>query len=156
MGRLIPRKGFHVLFKALPAVIKEIPDAHLTIIGSGAHYDELVRLAHELRIETFVDILTDIKDKTDYWRKASLFVLAARKDGPNIEGFGIVTLEAASYCLPVVVSRSGGAPEAVIDGVTGLIVPPDDPTALAKAILFILNDSARAARSGRGWSQVCC
>jgi len=148
VGRLIPRKGFDVLLNALPAVIKEIPNAHLTIIGSGAYYDELVRLAHELRIESFVNILTDIEDKTDYWRKASLFVLAAREDGPNIEGFGIVTLEAASYCLPVVVSRSGGAPEAVIDGVTGLIVPPNNPAALAKAILFILNDPARAQKMG--------
>ena len=148
VGRLVPRKGFDVLLNALPAVIKEIPNAHLTIIGSGAYYDELVRLAHELRIETFVDILTDIEDKAEYWRKASLFVLAAREDGPNIEGFGIVTLEAAAEGLPVVVCRSGGAPEAVIDNVTGLIVPPDDPSALAKAILFILNDPARAARMG--------
>jgi len=148
VGRLVPRKGFDVLLKAMPAVIKEIPDAHLTIIGSGAYYDELVRLAHELRIETFVDILTDIEDKAEYWRKASLFVLAAREDGPNIEGFGIVTLEAAAEGLPVVVCRSGGAPEAVIDNVTGLIVPPDDPSALAKAILFILNDPARAAQMG--------
>jgi len=148
VGRLVPRKGFDVLLRAFPAVIKEIPNAHLTIIGRGKYYDELVRLAHELRIETFIDILTDVEDKTKYWSKASLFVLAARQDGPNIEGFGIVTLEAASYGLPVVVSRSGGAPEAVIDNVTGLIVPPNDPDALAKAIVSILNDPARASRMG--------
>jgi phosphatidylinositol alpha-1,6-mannosyltransferase len=148
VGRLVPRKGFDVLLKALPVVIKKNPTAHLTIIGNGAYYDELVRLAHELRIETFVDILTDIEDKTKYWRRAALFVLAAREDGPNIEGFGIVTLEAAMQYLPVVVSSSGGAPEAVINGLTGLIVPPNDPAALAEAILFILNDPAKAQKMG--------
>lgn len=148
VGRLVPRKGFDVLIKAMPAVIKITPDAHLTIIGRGEYYDELVRLAHELRVEAFVDILTDIEDKTEYWHKASLFVLAAREDGSDIEGFGIVTLEASSMGLPVVVGRSGGAPEAVIDGVTGLIVAPNDPTALAKAIIFIMTNEARAQRMG--------
>jgi Glycosyltransferase len=144
----VPRKGFDVLLKALPSVIKEIPDLHLTIIGNGEYYDELVRLSHELRVETFVDILTDVEDKTEYWRKASLFVLAAREDGPNIEGFGIVTLEAASFGLPVVVCRSGGAPEAVLDNVTGLIVPPNDPTALSAAIVSILNNPDRTKKMG--------
>lgn len=150
IGRLVPRKGFDVLIKAMPLVLKEIPDAHLKIIGRGDYYEELIRLSHELRVENFVDILTEVDDATKQHEidAAALFVLAAREDGPNIEGFGIVTLEAASHALPVVVTMSGGAPEAVIDGVTGLIVPPNDAPALAKAILFILGDKTRAKRMG--------
>jgi phosphatidylinositol alpha-1,6-mannosyltransferase len=131
-------------------VLKDIPDAHITIIGCGAYYDELIRLSYELRVEKFVNILTVIDDasKHSHLHSASLFVLAAREDGANIEGFGIVTLEASDAGLPVVVCRSGGAPEAVVDGVTGLIVPSDDPTALSEAILCILKDPSRAARMG--------
>jgi len=150
IGRLIPRKGFDTLIQAMPAIIKEIPDARLTIIGRGDYYDELIRLAHELRVETFVDILTDVDDKKkgEYLAMSALFALAARKVGDDIEGFGIVTLEASAAGLPVVVTNSGGSAEPVVDNVTGIIAPSNDPATLAAIIMRLLKNKDEAAKLG--------
>ncbi len=150
IGRLVPRKGFDTLIKAMPRIITEVPNAHLTIIGRGDRYDELVSLAHEFRVETFVKILTDTDDATrsKYLSGSSVFVLAARQTGNDVEGFGIVTLEASAAGLPVVVGNSGGASEPVVHGVTGIVVAPNDPIVLSEAIIRLLNDPAEAAAMG--------
>ena len=150
VGRLVPRKGFDTLIQAMPAIIKEIPDARLTIIGRGDYYDELIRLAHELRVETFVDILTDVDDKKkgEYLAMSALFALAARQVGDDIEGFGVVTLEASAAGLPVVVTNSGGSAEPVVDNVTGIIAPSDDPATLAAIIMRLLKNKDEAAKLG--------
>lgn len=150
IGRLVPRKGFDTLIKAMPSVIKEIPNAHLTIIGRGAYYDELIRLAHELRVEKFVEILTDLDDaaKNLVLQKASLFALAARQIGNDVEGFGMVTLEASANGLPVVVVSSGGAAEPVVSGVTGLVLPTDDLVALSQTLVELLKNKDQAQKMG--------
>ncbi len=150
IGRLIPRKGFDTLIEAMPAIIKEVPDAHLRIIGRGSYYDELLRLAHEFHVEKFVDILTDVNDekKLEYLSAAALFALAARKVGDDVEGFGIVTLEASAAGLPVVVTNSGGSAEPVVDNATGVIAPADDPATLAAIIVRLLKDKNVAAKLG--------
>jgi len=150
IGRLVPRKGFDTLIKAMPMIIKEVPDAHLQIIGRGAYYDELVRLAHELRVEKFVDILTDVSDKEKIQRlsAASLFALAARKVGNDIEGFGIVTLEASAAGVPVVVTSSGGSAEPIVDNATGIIAPSDDLKTLSAAIIRLLKNKDQAQKMG--------
>src|SRR5512133_1343790 len=157
IGRLVPRKGFDTLIKSMPLILKEIPDAHLRIIGHGQYYDELDRLAHELRVEKFVEILTEVDDraKQEYLRSSALFALAARKDGDDIEGFGIVTLEAAAAGLPVVVTSSGGSAEPVVNGVTGVVVPSDDIETLSSAIIRMLQNKDAAAQMGKaGWEYV--
>jgi len=150
IGRLIPRKGFDTLIEAMPMILKEVPDAHLRIIGRGSYYDELVRLAHEFHVEKFVDILTDVNDekKTAYLASSALFALAARKVGDDIEGFGIVTLEASAAGLPVVVTSSGGSAEPVVDKVTGIIATADDPATLSEIIVRLLKDKHEAAKLG--------
>jgi len=150
IGRLIPRKGFDTLIKTMPLILKAIPAAHLQIIGNGPYYEELIRLAHELHVEKFVDVLTDVTDekKTEYLAASALFALAARKDGNDIEGFGIVTLEASAAGLPVVVTNSGGAAEPVVSGVTGVVAPCDDIETLAATIISLLNDPEGAKKMG--------
>jgi phosphatidylinositol alpha-1,6-mannosyltransferase len=150
IGRLIPRKGFDTLIKAMPAIIKDVPDANLRIIGRGAYYDELIRLAHELHVERFVEILTDVDDakKRQYLASSALFALAARKVGDDIEGFGIVTLEASAAGLPVVVTSSGGSAEPVVDNVTGVIAPADDLATLSAIIIKLLKDKNEAEKLG--------
>ncbi len=145
IGRLIERKGFDTLIKAMPAVIKEIPDVHLKIVGHGGYYDELVRLAHEERIEKFVEILTDVSDVNDELARSAIFVLAAKQVGSDIEGFGIVTLEASAVGLPVIVTNSGGAAEPVVDGVTGFVVNTDN---IAGTIIRLLKNPVEAAKLG--------
>ncbi len=150
VGRLVPRKGFDTLIKAMPAVIKQFPNTHLTIVGSGSYFEELDRLAHELRVENFVDILTNIDDatKNELYDQASVFVLPARAEGTDVEGFGIVTLEASAHGLPVIVGNSGGAGEAVKDGITGLLVDPLDTSGLAQKIITLLTNRETAEKMG--------
>ncbi len=150
IGRLVPRKGFDTLIKAMPAVIKEVPGAAAKIIGRGDYYDELVRLAHELRVEIFVELVTNASDddKTKALSEAEVFVLAARETGFDVEGFGIAALEASAMGLPVIAGRSGGAPETVVNGVTGIIIEPDDPKSLADALIRLLKNPEEARKMG--------
>jgi phosphatidylinositol alpha-1,6-mannosyltransferase len=92
------------------------------------------------------------------YRRADIFVMPAReeKENASMEGFGIVYLEASACALPVVAGRSGGVVEAVQDGVTGILVEPDDPRALAKVLQTLLNDPAlrqRLGENGRAFVQ---
>jgi phosphatidyl-myo-inositol dimannoside synthase len=150
IGRLIPRKGFDTLIRAMPTIIKEVPEARAKIIGRGAYLEELDRLAHELRVETFVDIVTDADDvaKEKALSEAAVFALPARQEGHDIEGFGIVVLEASAAGLSVIVGRSGGAPETVVDGVTGIVILPDSSEELAKAAIGLLKDPRAAKKMG--------
>jgi phosphatidyl-myo-inositol dimannoside synthase len=150
VGRLVERKGFDTMIKAMPAILKEVPDARYTIIGNGPYYDELVRFAHELRVENFVQIRTDIDDAGKYrlLREASIFALPAKQVGNDVEGFGIAAIEAASIGLAVAVGRSGGATETVVDGVTGIVVEPDAPSFLAEAIIRLLKDPTLREKMG--------
>ena len=145
IGRLVPRKGFDTLIKAMPLILKEVPEAHLKIIGRGDYYEELVRLTHELRVEKFVDILNSVDDIASYLNEASVFALAARQEGADVEGFGIVTLEASAAGLPVIVTNSGGAAEPVVDGVTGFVVKVED---IASTIIKLLKDKSLAEKIG--------
>ncbi len=134
------------------------------IAGDGPQRAALGRLARNLGVEHAVSFLGDVSHNAssgvipnlpELYRQATIFVLPTRVDretGP--EGFGIVYLEASASGLPVVAARSGGAAEAMIENETGLLVPPDDPPALTKAILRLLNDSGmrdRMGRAGRRW-----
>jgi phosphatidylinositol alpha-1,6-mannosyltransferase len=80
---------------------------------------------------------------------ADLFVMPAREDPPDVEGFGLVFLEANACGTPVIGARTGGIPDAIRDGDTGLLVPPTDPDALAEAIRRVLTQPDLAASLGR-------
>ncbi len=103
----------------------------------------------------FMDEVSD-SDLPETYRRAAVFVMPTRQDyhDGSVEGFGIVYLEASASGLPVVAARSGGAAEAVLENETGLLVPPDDPPALTKALTYLLDDPAlrqRMGRAGRLW-----
>lgn len=150
VGRLIPRKGFDTLIRAFPAVMKETPEARVKIIGRGDYFEELDRIAHEFRVENFVEIITDADDdaKRKHLSEAEVFTLPARKVGDDVEGFGIAILEASAAGLPVVVGRSGGAPETIVNGVTGILVEPDDSDGLARTLIRLLKNPEEAKKMG--------
>lgn len=159
-GRLIRRKGFDTLLRAFAALPRSLPPPALVIAGDGPDRGRLEALARGLGVPArFLGRVAD-DDLPALYSAADVFVLAAREE-PNgdVEGFGLVLLEAAACGTPAVACRSGGVPDAVDDGVTGLLVPPDDPAALAGALSRVLSDGelrrwlscgarARAARSG--------
>jgi glycosyltransferase involved in cell wall biosynthesis len=134
-GRLTEQKGFDVALRALPAIRERHPDAVLLVLGDGPLRG---RLAADGAF--FPGKAGDV---AAWLRRAELFLHPARW-----EGFGLVVLEAMLAARPVVASQVSALPELVADGETGLLVPPDDPKALAAAVVRLLDDPQFAARLG--------
>lgn len=158
VGRLMPRKGVDTVLRALPALLPEFANLHYIVAGDGPDRLRLERLARELRVSHAVEFLGWISDEElpDLYRRAHVFVMPTREEPEqaSIEGFGIVFLEASASGLPVVAGRSGGAVEAVRDGETGLLVPPNDPGVLAQALLRLLRHPElrrQMGTTGRQW-----
>ena len=158
VARLVPRKGIDTVLRALPPMLERFPQLQYWIVGDGPARKSLARLAWELGVEQAVQFKISVSDTElpEVYQRAAIFVMPTRADylAFSVEGFGIVYLEASASGLPVVAARSGGATEAVIDNETGLLVPPDDPSALAEALTCLLNDAAmrqRMGHAGRRW-----
>jgi len=137
--RLEPQKGVDVAIRALA----DIPDAHLVVLGEGPQRAELERLANDR-----VHLLGRVPDVAAWLRRADVLVHPARW-----EGFGLALLEAMLASLPVVATRVSAIPEIVVDGKTGLLVPPDDASALAAAVNRVLADPAVYGERGRARAQ---
>lgn len=141
VGRLVPRKGVDMAIRALPAVVRQIPNVHFLVVGDGEYRLKLSQLAHETKMEshiTFVGKVSDT-DLLNYLRLCDVFIMPNRTmpDG-DTEGFGLVFREANACRKPVIGGRAGGAVEAIIDGQTGLLVNGEDVDEISKAIVKIL------------------
>jgi glycosyltransferase involved in cell wall biosynthesis len=146
VGRLELEKGHPTLLEAWPLVLAEVPLAYLLVVGEGSRMDALRQIAREQGIERHV-IFTGRRD--DIPAVTAAFDVAVLPSYREAQGLTI--LEAMALSRPVVASRVGGIPEMVEDGVTGLLVPPHDPRALAAAIVRLLTDHPLAdmvARAG--------
>jgi phosphatidylinositol alpha-1,6-mannosyltransferase len=158
VGRLVHRKGQDVLIEAMPHLLKEIPDAHLVLIGEGPYRGYLETRVKNLGIDskvTFIGRITYV-ELPRYICLGEVFVMPSRSRlaGLEVEGLGIVYLEASACGLPVIAGNSGGAPDAVVQGVTGLVVNGKDQHAVATSIATLLNDQEKAremGRRGREW-----
>jgi len=143
VGRLAYLKGFHILLKALPSVIRREPSVHLAIAGSGYLGPYLRYLARSLDIEDHVSFLGHIPNEelTRLYLSSDIFV------SPSLaEAFGIVILEAMAAGLPIVAAETGGIPEIITHGVSGLLVERGSPSALASALLELI-ESPRLAKT---------
>ena len=158
VGRLVHRKGQDKLIESMPAVLKRIPNAHLVLVGEGPYLQHLEKLTDKLSLRNHVTfagrILYDELPK--YLSAADLFAMPSRSRffGLEVEGLGIVYLEASACGIPVVAGKSGGAPDAVIEGVTGLCVDGTNADQIASAVIEICSDAARASHmgaAGRNW-----
>jgi glycosyltransferase involved in cell wall biosynthesis len=148
VGRLTPWKGHRTLLRAWPEVTARVPDAHLLIVGEVAFWDdsyadELRALADELGVSGSITWAGFRDDVPDLLRLVDLLVLAS-KDEP----FGRVVIEGMAAGLPVVATKSGGVPEIVVEGQTGLLVPPEQPLPMADAIAQMLADPSLAEAMG--------
>lgn len=158
LSRLVPRKGQDMLIRALPTIRERVDGAALVIVGGGPYRETLHRLAREFGVSDHV-VFTDgvpSEELAAHHALADVFAMPCRTRGAglDVEGLGIVFLEASATGVPVVAGRSGGAPESVRDGETGLVVDGWDVGAVAAAVGDLLADPDRAAamgRAGRRW-----
>jgi phosphatidylinositol alpha-1,6-mannosyltransferase len=152
VSRLVRRKGQDVLIRAMPAIRRRVPDACLLLVGGGPDAARLRALAGDAAQDTVVlaDQVPD-DEVPAYHAAADVFAMPCRSrlGGLEVEGFGIVYLEAAASGRPCVAGRSGGAPEAVVDGETGLVVDGRHVGAVAEAVSALLADPGRAAAMGK-------
>jgi glycosyltransferase involved in cell wall biosynthesis len=144
IGRLIPIKGHLVLLRALAQARRRVPDIALDIAGRGPLEPALKSYVRELGLEDAVRFLGFVSPIEAAVEEAAIVVV------PSLgEGFGMVALETMERARPVIASAVGGLPEIVVDGETGLVVPPGDADALAEAMAALAGDLARAAEMGK-------
>ena len=148
VGNLIPYKGPDVLVKAMPRIIKEVPDTELVFVGSGRMRTELEKLSKKLTVEKYVKFAGFVEEglKPLYYKAADVFCLPSTM---STESFGIVNLEAMACGIPIVASKIGGIPDVVKDGENGLLVPPKDSEALADAIIYLLEKEDAREKMGK-------
>ena len=152
VGNVTERKGQDVVVRALPAILREQPRAHYVVVGLPTRGDELRKLARSLGVSERVHLLGRIASDrlTRLLNAAEVFVMTSRTTASgDVEGYGIAAVEAALCGLPSVVAGGSGLAEAVEDGHTGLVVPPEDPAATARAIVSLLGDDAARQEMGK-------
>ena len=144
VGRLVERKGHDYVIKALPEIIKEISDIHYLIVGDGVYRSELERLSEKLNVRDFITFAGFISDEElpEYYAMCDVFIMASReiKERGDVEGFGIVYLEANAMRKPVIAGKSGGVTDAVEDGVNGILVNPAEEKEIARVIIKLMKD----------------
>lgn len=160
VSRLVQRKGQDTLIRVWPRVVEEVPDARLVIVGSGPYAGHLGRMRRTSPVRAAVTLTGEVpvEELAGHDAMADVFAMPCRtrNGGLDVEGLGIVYLEASAAGVPVVAGDSGGAPETVHEGVSGLVVPGRDDDALVDALVGLLKDPARCVamgRAGREWME---
>ncbi|MEU5684440.1 alpha-(1-2)-phosphatidylinositol mannosyltransferase [Streptomyces venezuelae] len=158
VSRLVPRKGQDTLILAMPRILSAEPDAVLLIVGGGPYEKDLRRLAAETGVADSVRFTGAVpwSELPAHYGAGDVFAMPCRtrRGGLDVEGLGIVYLEASATGLPVVAGDSGGAPDAVLDGETGWVVRGGEPQDAADRIVALLADAelrSRMGERGRAW-----
>lgn len=158
VGRLVHRKGQDNLIQAMPEILKSIPSAHLLLVGEGPYREHLQKLVKEHKLDTSVSSIGRIqyKDLPMYLCAGDIFAMPSRSRlmGLEVEGLGIVYLEASACGLPVLAGNSGGAPDAVVQNKTGLVIDGTDNKQIATAAIELLTNvesSQKMGIAGRQW-----
>lgn len=138
VAALVPHKGQRYLIEATPLVMRDIPDTRVAIFGEGELREHLEHLVHEHHLEKHVLLPGFRSDILGCIKGLDLFVMSS-----VTEGLGTSLLDAMACARPIVATRTGGIPEVVEDGVTGVLVPPRDAPALARAIVALLSNAPR-------------
>ena len=150
VSRMVPRKGQDTLIRAWPEIKAQVSDAALLLVGDGPYAPRLRRLAQRLGVSDDVVFAGPVPwpELPGYYDAANVFAMPCRtrRAGLDVEGLGIVYLEASAAGLPVIAGDSGGAPDAILDGETGYVV--NDVPGVAARITELLCDPAKARVMG--------
>jgi len=153
VGGLVERKGHDMIIRSLPMICRRLPDVTYLIVGTGPFKERLSELASELGVRDriiFADRVSD-DELPDFYALCDVFAMPSRANLAfhDVEGFGLVFLEAGACAKPVIAGRSGGIEDAVVDGLTGLVVDPSDVQGIGQALIRLLTDSALRERLGQ-------
>jgi len=152
ISRLQERKGQDYVIRAMPLVLKDIPNTHYLIVGDGEERERLEKLVRDLSLEdkvTFVGFVSE-KELPYYYNLADVFILANRVTSTSdVEGFGMVFIEANACEKPVIGGKTGGAIDAIVEGKTGLFVNPTNEKDIANKIIYLLKNPDKATHMGK-------
>lgn len=150
IGRLVERKGIDTVLHSLPALVRDVPNLVYVIVGDGPDRARIEGLIAANGLASHVRLVgrVPMEELVPYYNLCDVFVMPARTDDNDVEGFGIVFVEASACGKPVVGARSGGVTDAVIENETGLLVEPNDVPALTVALRELLTDDAKAQDMG--------
>lgn len=152
VGRLVERKGFDMVIRALPEVRKQFPGIQYWCAGDGPDRERLRAMASDLEVQSHIRWLGEITEdaKAGLYQSADVFAMPNRivESEGSVEGFGIVFLEAAACALPVIAGDSGGSPDAVVHNQTGFIVSPMSQSEITGRLIELLGDGALRHRLG--------
>jgi phosphatidylinositol alpha-1,6-mannosyltransferase len=150
VARLVGRKGVDRVVRALAALQAPDPAPHLVVVGDGPERERLLALVGSLGLQQRVHFAGAVaSDELPRWYNlADAFVLPTRSARPDVEGFGIVYLEASACGKPVIGARGSGVEDAILDGETGLLIDPEQPESLPNAMRALLQDRTRASALG--------
>jgi glycosyltransferase involved in cell wall biosynthesis len=143
IGRMVWQKGFEYLIEAASNVIKEYPEARFLIVGEGPLKGKLKVKSEKLRVENkviFTGFQTDIKEILS---AIDILVIPSL-----LEGFPMITLEAMAMAKPIIATNIDGITEQITDGINGILIPPKDPSAMAQAIITLINNREKAKAMG--------
>lgn len=147
VSRFVPRKGIDVTIQAMARIQAE-QTIRYVVIGSGTDRGRLEDMAKKVGVDVLW-VSADDEQKWDWFFACDIFCMPSRETADDIEGFGIVYLEAAMAGKPAIAGRAGGATEAIVDGQTGILVDPTNVSEVVQAIRDLLTDSQRAERIGK-------
>lgn len=151
VGRLVERKGHDMVIKALPKIIQAIPNVIYLIVGNGPRKAHLEKLVNQNSLRDYVEFISNVDQNSlaALYQICDVFIMPSRQlANGDVEGFGIVYLEANMFGKPVIAGQSGGVPEAVVHGQTGILVNPTDIEQITQAAVKLLNNQAYAAKLG--------
>jgi len=158
VSRLMPRKGQDTLIDVWPAVLKQVPNAHLLIVGGGSYKQHLHKQMFDNGVHQSVTITGNVawSELPGFYAAGDVFAMPVRTRnfGFDVEGLGIVYLEASATGLPVIAGDSGGAPDAVIEGISGYVLNAKKESLLVEKIVELLVNkelSTRLGKQGRSW-----
>lgn len=155
--RLVEKKGLEYLIKAMPAVISEIQDINLTIIGTGPLEGHLKQIMKDMNIEKYVEFRGGVSDSElkHYYENADMFILPCIIAGNgDRDGIPVAIMEAMAMELPVISTRISGIPELVSDGISGILVPQKNEISIADAILKLCKDRDLRHRMGENGRKI--
>jgi phosphatidylinositol alpha-1,6-mannosyltransferase len=158
VGRLVHRKGQDHLIESMPEILAKVPNAHLLIVGRGPYLEHLAKLVAVNKVENHVSFIGRVQyaELPRFICAGDVFAMPSRSRfaGLEVEGLGIVYLEASACGLPVVAGNSGGAPDAVVEGITGLVVDGTNNTQIADAVITLLTNPQKCkemGNAGQAW-----